>query len=208
MHRGHCGDSPFKQGVEMKDFSVTGHVFVDVKDSPEVEGLTKARFLAWEPLQPTRYEYRGEQPVPVTPLSPRASALAFDLGMMLQYHLCHPWRVHGTSSAADVGASICRPDVFVSDNRMSRMATHSIPIVTFDFIAFHAMGEGSFIQWHKYLVSERPLKCIFLTEEGEDCLVMTRVAKLEWHLETVSIENDLLIPELSIALPFGKIYKS
>ena len=187
----------------MTDFSDFKADFFDVKGRPGTTGWTKARFSAWERLQPEIFEFDGEQPVHLDNPSARVTELLLYLGTMLQYHLCVPMQVRWPMGGVDCGSAIRRPHLFVIDGTRRSASSYPIPAVVFNF---GQLGSSEIIS-RKYFAGEHSPKCVFLSEDSQACHVITRSSDTGSKLETVAGDDSLWIEELEIELPYREIYE-
>jgi Uma2 family endonuclease len=169
--------------------------------------MTLAGFLAWEALQPVKYEFDGVHLVAMTGVSHEHSTIQINLTSALRERLRGtPCRVHGSDLKIEVAGSIRYPDAFVACGPIER-GTLVIrePVVVFEIISPLTSLTDRIEKNQEYPATPSIQRYVLLEQETMAATVYTRAGDA-WVAEIVAGERDVAMPEISAMVPLAEIY--
>ena len=171
--------------------------------------MLRQEFLEWAEAQDERYEFDGEQPVPMNGSLLGYDRLRFRLQMMMHLRLSgRSFEVWGPNSGvATTGQRVRYPDVVVARGFAAwteRMITH--PVAVFEVLSPATSRTDRLIKLREHGAVES-IRYYAIVETDKHAI--TRYQKdlaNHWVATVLTADDALCLPEIGIELPLAELY--
>jgi Uma2 family endonuclease len=181
-------------------------------NAPLRKPWTQDQFFAWASTQEGRYEYDGFEPVAMTGGNNRHSVIMRSLHRALDARLrrgpCQP--LGPDAGVATVGTAVRYPDALVTCSQFD-LAARTVPdvIVVFEILSPTSGQIDRIIKVREYAAVPSIRRYVILESSSAGLLVFEREdAKEAWKAITLTDEDILRVPEISIEIPVAEFYDS
>lgn len=173
--------------------------------SASLKALTVAEFLAWERVQPLRYEFDGVQPVAMTGGSRQHSRVQTRLILTLGPLLKPPCEVHGSELKVVTPTKVRYPDASVICDSGGNDSDVIEPTVVFEVLSPSTALTDRRVKPFDYAAVPSIQAYVMLESDRPEATVMRRVNG--WEAEVISgADQVVMLPEIGITLPLAPIY--
>ena len=174
--------------------------------SASLKPLTLEDFLAWEALQPEKYEFDGIQPVAMTGTSVAHARLVARLIVALASRL--PRRCEAFANDLKVVSAnrVRYPDVTVVCGATQPRDDSVQPVIVIEVLSPSTALADKRVKSHDYRNVTSIEAYVILDQEEPNATVMRRAA--EWREEPVNGLGEVLdLAEVGVAIPLAELYR-
>ena len=171
--------------------------------------MTVEQFLAWEELQPERWEFDGFQPIAMVGRTERHTVILGNIFVALRERLrggpCRPYLEGLKIAAAD---SIRYPDVFVACGPTLGTATiANNPVVVFEVLSPNTTRTDVVVKNREYRATPSIMRYVLVAQDGIGITIYERRGE-DWLSTSISDpEATLDMPEIQVSLPIASFYE-
>ena len=163
------------------------------------EPISLAEFLAWERLQPQRYEFDGVQPVPTSGGSSVHARVVTRLVATIGARLPAGFAVHGPEWRLVGDKRLRYPDVTILATDTSR------PAALFEIASAATALTDRRVKTVEYRALAGLLAYAILDQDGPEAILMRRAES--WGQEPADgYHASLVLPEIGLEIPLHEIY--
>jgi Uma2 family endonuclease len=169
--------------------------------------MSREQFLAWEEMQPLRYEFDGFQPVAMTGGTAAHAIIQHNLHIAVGGRLRGgPCRFYGSDLKIESARGFRYPDGFVVCSPVARNATVvRDPVVIFEVLSESTAGIDLVTKNQEYAAAPSVRRYIVLAQDAVGGTMFERVAT-DWVGHLLGADSVLHMPEIGIELPLAELY--
>lgn len=174
--------------------------------SASLKPLTVDEFLAWERMQPLRFEFDGIQPVAMTGGSRQHSLIQTRVVVALANRVRPPCETHGSELKVVTATRVRYPDATVLCGKTNEPDTDIVePTAVFEVLSPSTALTDRRVKPHDYASVPSIRVYAMFDADQADVTVMRRSQGWEPERHTGS-GATVLLPEIGIELPLASIY--
>jgi Uma2 family endonuclease len=170
--------------------------------------MTREEFLAWEALQPLRYEFDGFQPIAMAGGTAAHAAIQRNLAIAVGGRLRgKPCQFYGSDLKIDTSETIRYPDGFVVCSQFVATATRiPDPVVIFEILSDSSARTDLVTKNHEYASVATVRRYIVLAQDEMSGTMFERIGT-DWVGHLLHAGSILRMSEIDIELPLAELYE-
>jgi Uma2 family endonuclease len=173
--------------------------------SASLKPLTMDEFLAWERLQPLRYEFDGIQPVAMTGGSVPHARVITRLTVALGSRVRPPCEAFGSELKVLTPGRVRYPDASVVCGDPDNTGDTVEPTVVFEVLSPSTALTDRRVKALEYASVPGIMAYVILETELPEITVRRRESG--WESETIAgLDAELALPEIGVSIPLAAIY--
>ncbi len=173
--------------------------------------MTRDEFMAWALLQEGKFEFDGKRPVMMTYVSGEHAAICLNIYAALRPILAaQSAYLYGPESPITVPGNAVRcPDAAVTFSKVPRK-TYLVPdpVIVFEVISPGTEQTDRIVKMREYKGVPSIRRYVIVETTSASLTVFSRNQAGEpWTANTVTADEDLVLPELGATVPLNAFYE-